>query len=37
VVLSPAPIVTFPAPATSNPTYGFPILGCPAGFSPRFM
>jgi|GEM_PF-5829583 len=32
VVLSPAPIVTFPAPASSNPTYGFPVLGCPVSF-----
>ncbi len=32
VVLNPAPIVTFPAPASSNPTYGFPVLGCPIGF-----
>jgi len=32
VVLSPAPIATFPAPASSNPACGFPALGCPVGF-----
>ena len=35
--LSPAPIITFPAPASSNPAYGFPVLGSPAAFVSRFM
>jgi len=35
--LSPAPLVTFPAPATSNPAYGFPVPGFPANFSWRVM
>ena len=35
--LSPAPLVTFPAPATSNPAYGFPVPGFPGCFAPRVM
>jgi hypothetical protein len=35
--LSPAPLITFPVPATSNPAYGFPVPGFPANFSGRFM
>jgi len=37
VGLSPAPLVTFPAPASSNPAYGFPVLGFPGCFAPRVM
>jgi len=37
VGLSPAPLVTFPTPATSNPAYGFPVPGFPANFTYRFM
>ena len=33
VGLSPAPLVTFPTPASSNPAYGFPVPGFPANFS----
>lgn len=35
--LSPAPVITFPAPATSNPACRFPALGFPADFTPRVM
>ena len=35
--LNPAPMVTFPAPATSNRTYGFPVYGFPVGYLPRFV
>ena len=35
--LSPAPLVTFPAPAASNPACGFPALGFPVGYVPRFV
>ena len=35
--LSPAPLGTFPAPASSNPAGRFPALGFPVGFVPRFM
>jgi hypothetical protein len=34
---SPATIVTFPAPATSNAACGFPALRFPACFMPRVM
>jgi hypothetical protein len=37
VGLSPAPLVTFPTPASSNPAYGFPVPGFPANFTYRFM
>ncbi len=33
VGLSPAPLVTFPTPASSNPAYGFPVPGFPANFT----
>ena len=35
--LSPAPVTTFPAPASSNRTSGFPASGFPVAFIPRFM
>jgi hypothetical protein len=35
--LSPAPVITFPAPATSNPACRFPAPGFPAVFTPRVM
>src|SRR5712691_809876 len=37
VALSPAAIVTFPAPATSNGACGFPALRSPACFAARVM
>ena len=35
--LSPAPVTTFPAPASSNAACGFPALRFPVAFNPRFM
>ena len=35
--LSPAPIATFPAPASSNRACRFPAHGSPARFAPRVM
>ncbi len=35
--LSPAPVITFPAPAQSNGSCGFPALRSPAHFVPRVM
>src|ERR671923_101390 len=35
--LSPAPVIPFPPPATSNPACRFPALGFPADFTPRIM
>jgi hypothetical protein len=37
VGLSPAPLATSPAPATSNGAGGFPALRSPARFTPRLM
>ena len=37
VGLSPAPIATFPAPASSNRACRFPAHGSPARFAPRVM
>ena len=37
LALSPAAIATFPAPATSNATGGFPALRSPARFMSRVM
>ena len=34
---SPAPLVTFPAPASSNPARRFPAPGFPVGFTSRVM
>lgn len=36
-VLNPTPLVTFPAPASSNAACGFPALRLPDSFSSRFM
>ena len=35
--LSPAPMITFPTPASSNAACGFPALRFPIAFIPRFM
>ena len=35
--LSPAPVTTFPAPASSNAACGFPALRFPVAFLPGFM
>jgi hypothetical protein len=35
--LSPAPMITFPAPATSHAACGFPALRAPAHFVSRVM
>jgi hypothetical protein len=37
MALSPAPVVTFPASAASNPACRFPAPGFPADFTPRVM
>jgi len=37
MALSPAPMVTFPAPATSHAACGFPALRAPAHFASRVM
>ena len=37
LVRSPAPIITFPAPASSNAACGFPALRFPACFTSRVM
>lgn len=36
-VLNPPPLVTFPAPSSSNAACGFPALRLPDSFTPKFM